>query len=128
MKRARSAYRPHRVVLVRGGDAEKRRDLVATELLGDAPMIVADLGSSRLDARDEIVQLFRVQRLAHRRVAGQVRKQDRCLAPFSFDEIRPPFGTACAGQSCSTGLAIACGGAVAMPAARTVHDASPVYV
>src|SRR4026208_2555679 len=121
MKRARSAYRPHRVVLMREGNTEKRKDLVSTELIDDAPMIFDDLGSSRLDARDEIVQLFRVQRLAHRRVAGQVRKQDRCLAPFSFGEIRHTFGIACTGQSCSTGLAIACGGAVAMPAARTVH-------
>ena len=71
----RGAQRPGRVVLVHAGHAEGRHDRVADELL-DGAALGLDLGAhGREEGAHDLLERFRVEPLAERGRAGDVREQ-----------------------------------------------------
>jgi hypothetical protein len=73
---------PRRVVLVSGGNAERRHDRIADELLHRAALRLDLLAHGLEVGGEDLLQPFRIQLLAERRRAGHVREQDRDQPSF----------------------------------------------
>ena len=78
-----------RVVAARERDAEQGHDLVADELVHGAAVPLDDGHGIRLDPGHQRLDLFRIEGLVERRVAGQVGEHDRGVAPFAVLGRRP---------------------------------------